>query len=430
MKENNKNDVNKDTKSTNQANLRSRVWMYTQQLSHLPFDSVEALIRRVKSLNNLDKLAWIVHDQDIDNTGKQVASHVHVAFTVTKRTTLSRLTKLLNDRPEQFTSFTQRGQSVAQSTKNLMGYLVHHTKEAKKQGKHQYSLDEVHANFDYASYIEQTEKITSTKQILDGYANEDLNREQAESLLRVQGGMNLARNIKNLDAIDNYILNEKRKRWVAKKKTNNEAIKVSWLSGAAGTGKTSFAKEYAVHHGLSCFITSSQNDPFQGYRGEQVLIFDEVRPNVMNYADLLQICDPFLYEKNLTARYRNPAFQSDVIFITSVYSPLAFYNAMHLNSKIDTFDQLNRRIGMNLLFTNKKINQFLYDYDLNHHQWVTMNVTDYDNPYARNSLSSSFTLGELIQYGDKIGSKKYLKGKNYQRQSNKSDDLNNRREVN
>lgn len=419
LSENSKNEGSEGKKEEETPKVRSRVWMYTQQILNLPFDSTDALVRRVKTIPNIDKIAWIVHDKDINKKGEKVTPHVHVGFTLTKRTTISKLSKILNDRSQQITCFTKRGQSVASSTKNLMGYLVHHTKEAKQQGKHQYSLSEVHANFDYQSYVEQTEEIKSTADILDEYANENISRDEAEDLLKLQGGAALARNIKNLDQIDSYIMEEKRKRWVKKKEETGEKIMVSWLSGPAGTGKTSFAKHFAKKRGLSYFVTTSQNDPFQGYRGEQVLIFDEVRPNTITYADLLQICDPYLYEKNLTARYHNPSFQSDIIFFTSVYAPLQFYNGMgNIKGKIDTFEQLNRRVGMKLDFEYNQITQYVYDIDPQKNRWIVEYGSSYTNPYARKGLGSMFTLRELQQYGDEIGEKE----KNHQSRPKQTDD--------
>ena len=416
-----KNEGNEDTEAMKSLKVRSRVWMYTQQGPKVPFDSIEALIRRTQEIPNIDKLAWIIHDKDIDKTGKPVEPHIHIGFTLSKRTTLANLARILTDRPQQFTCFTKRGQSVASSTKNLMGYLIHHTKEARKQKKYQYPVSSVHANFDYPAYIEQTEQITSTKDILDEYANEDITRDQAEGLLRLQGGVVLARNTKSLDAINSYVLEEKRRRWLKKKSESQEPIRVIWLSGEAGTGKTSFARKYAESHDLSYFVTTSQNDPFQGYDGQKVLIIDEIRPNTIAYADLLQICDPYMYDKKLTARYRNPSFQSDIIFLTSVFPPLEFYNAMHLNSEIDTFDQLNRRIGMNLQFYRDIICQFVYDFNLDRKIWFTENVKAYPNHYSGNAFGNTFTLKDLQNYGDKIGNQS-LKAKNHQSRPKQSDD--------
>ena len=55
-------------------NVKSKLFMYVQQIKWLPFENVEALERRVKTLHNLDKYAMIVHDKD------DAEPHVHVVM--------------------------------------------------------------------------------------------------------------------------------------------------------------------------------------------------------------------------------------------------------------------------------------------------------------------------------------------------------------
>ena len=58
-----------------QASPRSRGWMYVQQLQHLPFDNVTALLRRVATLKQLARYAALVHDHDTNAAGEPVAPH-------------------------------------------------------------------------------------------------------------------------------------------------------------------------------------------------------------------------------------------------------------------------------------------------------------------------------------------------------------------
>lgn len=60
-------------------------------------------------------------------------------------------------------------------------------------------------------------------------------------------------------------------------------VQVIWLTGPAGTGKTSLAKEYAKKKGQPYFIAGSSRDIFQGYAGEHTLILDELRPKTITY---------------------------------------------------------------------------------------------------------------------------------------------------
>ena len=48
LSENSQNEGAEGKKKEETPKVRSRVWMYTQQISDLPFDSTEALVRRIK----------------------------------------------------------------------------------------------------------------------------------------------------------------------------------------------------------------------------------------------------------------------------------------------------------------------------------------------------------------------------------------------
>ena len=94
---------------------------------------------------------------------------------------------------------------------------------------------------------------------------------------------------------------------------------------------------------------------------------------------------------------------------------------MHLNGEIDTFDQLNRRIGMNLRFYQDFFDQFVYDFNPSKRVWFTENIKAYPNPYFGNTFGNDFTLKDLENYGDRLGGK-LLKKENRQSQPKQTDD--------
>ena len=66
---------------------------------------------------------------------------------------------------------------------------------------------------------------------------------------------------------------------------------------------------------------------------------------MLEYADLLRILDPYQHAKMGPARYHDRPLTLERIVITTPYSPEEFYTATkNLDVKIDTFDQLKRRI--------------------------------------------------------------------------------------
>lgn len=136
----------------------------------------------------------------------------------------------------------------------------------------------------------------------------------------------------------------------------NRTINVIFLSGDTGTGKTSFAKRYCEGSGKSYCVTSSSNDPMQDYKGEDVLIMDDLRDEDYKFTDLLKILDNHT-NSTVKSRYHNKAFIGDTIIITS-YKPL---NDWYFNVPSESKHQLYRRIKCMYKFTEDRINAFQYN---------------------------------------------------------------------
>ena len=92
-------------------------------------------------------------------------------------------------------------------------------------------------------------------------------------------------------------------------------------------------------------ILGSQRDHFQEYRGEEFIVINDLRPQDYEYGQLLTLLDPWEIDKMAPARYHDKYLNARAIYITTPYSPRAFYNEVGIaNSLIDSFEQLNRRI--------------------------------------------------------------------------------------
>ena len=187
---------------------------------------------------------------------------------------------------------------------NGYSYLVHRTENAKN--KFQYDVASVTANFDYPEFIREIEK-----KVL-------------------------------------------------------KTLKVFWIFGTAGTGKTSLAKQIVKKENLSLFMSGSSKDMFQNYNGENAIIIDDLRPRTINYEDLLRITDPHSIEFGINApsRYYDKALACELIIITSPFSPRDYYFREILTAeqrRIDTFAQLERRILLTLFLDMDFIFQVAYN---------------------------------------------------------------------
>ena len=93
-------------------------------------------------------------------------------------------------------------------------------------------------------------------------------------------------------------------------------IRVVVCEGTTGTGKTTWVKNLCKKHEKSFCLSSSANDPWQDYKGEDVMILDEMRSDVFSLADLLKILDNHT-KSTSRSRYSNKMFLGDYIFITT-----------------------------------------------------------------------------------------------------------------
>ena len=125
--------------------------------------------------------------------------------------------------------------------------------------------------------------------------------------------------------------------WRAEMAAQNRRIKVIWIYGPAGAGKTSLARAYAEQIGQSYYISGSSRDPFERYAGEHTLILDELRPNVIPYQDLLRLTDPFGAQVMAPARYHDRVLACDTIIITSPYDPIKFYFGLRSVQSVDSY---------------------------------------------------------------------------------------------
>ena len=334
-----------------QASPRSRGWMYVQQLQHLPFDNVTALLRRVATLKQLARYAALVHDHDTNAAGEPVAPHVHVMLEFKQPRAATAVAKELNDEPQTLQNMLKKNQQ--HGIENGFCYLIHDT--ANSRDKHQYDPKRVKANFNYQQFIKQCDAETATrrytgkggvKRLVTDFRDGKLDHAAVEQNVlehypsRVKGIM------EQIDAVECVKQHVAAAQWKKKREVQDKPRAVLWLYGDAGVGKSWLARLLVQHSGDGKFCrTGSRRDPFQNYHGEHALIIDDLRPDTIPYEDLLSITDPYNFEVTLPARYHDQTALVDMMIITTPYSPAQFYQHQRdVDRHNDPFTQLARRL--------------------------------------------------------------------------------------
>lgn len=353
----------KITVSQNKATSpRSKVLMFEEQDEHFKTDGssiedfltnrCEAMIQKY----GLKEYAFIHHDKD-NNNGQPVKPHYHLTmYFGENRPMVSSIADALDTTENQIEIMTKRGTKVETARVNAFMYLIHATRNARRQGKYQYSATDVIANFDYVQFVKDHMLNDDPTDILDDLGNGKIIRTQARSRMMALGAQVLAKYNRKIDEIAEASLAIQNEIWRKEHEDSHSELKVYWFFGQTGTGKTRFAKYLAKEiFKMPYFVTGARRDAMQDYEGQHLIIWDELRDDV-EYSELLRLLDPFNYDKAISSRYYNKNLMPDIVIITSPYSPDELYRVMRITDrKIDKVDQLVRRVPIIHEFCHDKI---------------------------------------------------------------------------
>lgn len=371
-----------------------RNFMYEQQVSHLPDNmTVDEIYNRVEEVLKPKRMACILHDKDLKDDNKTPAEpHIHMMLQFDNARSVNHVAEEIGDNPQQLEIW--KG-----NVENGFSYLIHATDNARH--KHQYSCDEVRANFDYSATIARTAKKVSKVNaisnankingILDLVATGELTLADAKNQLT---GSEYAKARDKLNKAHELYLDRRSNDLRKKMIENNEMVAVHWFYGDSETGKSFLAELKAKESGLPYFKTTTTTDPFQFYQAEPIIILDELRPDMIQYSELLALLNPFSRGKvEISSRYCNKALSCKTIFITTPYDPVSFYLGYRLGY-VDKGEQLFRRLSSVVMFDMDYIYDMRRQSDKSHYyEAVDKKPNRYSKkhqkPYSLNNIFDS-----------------------------------------
>lgn len=211
--------------------------------------------------------------------------------------------------PTQFSTIKNRfpygNIQNARSIKNCVQYLVHLNDLSKRA----YEWNDVitnDPNIDRFKVLSHQALDLRTKQYIDRIMTGEIREYNFANTIDPE--VYAKRKTQLLNALELY------RQKVGQDKSRH--ITVIVCEGGTGTGKTTWVKNICEKQGKSLCLSSSSNDPWQDYKGEDVMLLDELRSDVFGLADLLKILDNHT-KSTSRSRYSNKMFLGDYIFITT-----------------------------------------------------------------------------------------------------------------
>lgn len=124
--------------------------------------------------------------------------------------------------------------------------------------------------------------------------------------------------------------------------------RVLWLYGTTGTGKTRTAVELAQQYAPDdWWISSGSLRWFDGYDGQRVVIFDDLRTKHCEFSMLLRLLDR--YPMSVEIKGATVTWSPECIFITAPQDPRSMWSLR----TTEQLDQLERRISKQYLLPDE-----------------------------------------------------------------------------
>lgn len=270
--------------------------------------------------------AYAIHDKDItyNEAGIKVPRLPHFHLLIWSKNDKTNLS--LQKLKDEFNIPDNMFQKVHSKLKAIQ-YLIHQNENENE--KYHYSRNIVVSNCDdIQCYFDRTDGLPA---LLVDYLNDKI------TYYEVCTGL-LPRDYSKYKTLIN---NTYEQRNISKKNRN---LQVIYITGASGSGKTTLAKYLADKYKLSCYITGSNNDPLENYKGESCIVLDDYRSNTFAFNDLLKLLDNHT-NSAIRSRYCNKYITDcKLIIITSIKSPSELYFNDD-TAKDEKLEQLFRRLG-------------------------------------------------------------------------------------
>lgn len=298
--------------------------------------------------------SYIIHDKDCYTSQDEAKNPEHKAGE--PKTPHVHLLLRFHDNQPQNTKYIAKWFDLSENFVNricgkwedAVAYQTHRN----APDKYQYSPEEeVHCNFDYIAVCEQRDNAKNPlkeaiEKILSGEIREYNKTIEIDNLLLVQ----YARQINEAFKVRSEHLQAT---------MQERQMQCIFITGSAGSGKTTLAKKIATNGQKNYYLSSGSNDILDGYAQQPVIILDDLRPSSLGLSDLLKLLDNW-NTCSVKSRYKNKYVNCELVIITTVLNIETFYENVFSEQK-EPINQLKRRCGIYIRMDKEVINISVWD---------------------------------------------------------------------
>lgn len=336
-----------------------------QQIKYLPGYPdhwKETLESNLNAEKNIKTWAYVLHDKDVNEDGTPVEPHVHIVIELYESRQFSTIGGYVGVQAQYVCAIRQRrkvGKRMMSDIGGALSYLTHRN----APDRYQYEDTDVIAKsgYDWQTVRAKSEmsmaECKTFSRVLDGIEKGQIRRYNLYE--KVSMKMYLEHKIE-FDRAFEF-------REMKLKSDSNRSIEVVYITGEAGAGKTTVAKQYCEQHGYSYCVSGSTRDPLQDYQGEDALILDDLRPETFSLADLLKLLDLHT-ASSAGARYHDKWLEVRIIIITTVLPIESFYCLMV--GRDEPFEQLKRRCRTMIHLTRTTMDLYTYKPEIQNYMLI------------------------------------------------------------
>lgn len=346
-----------------------------QQLEYLSAEQVEKALDH----SRIKDYAYILHDKDEKDDGTLKAPHWHILLRFKDSVPTDSICSWFGITDNYINKIRGRfGDALA--------YLTH----KNAPDKYQYLDEEVKSNFDFQREVEATKS-----KAIDKARREELVALITAGIIREYNYTDYItpqeydKFKKSIDNAFNYRKD--------KLEGSDRDMKVIYIYGESGSGKTTYAKELAAQSGYSYYVSSGSNDLLDNYKGQDCLILDDIRPNFIDVSDLLKLLDNHT-SSTVKSRYKNKLLECKLVIITTSVSMEVFFRHLIGADVAESLKQLRRRCEVYIKMTKLTMSVSLYQPESNDYIYVC----SYDNPINGRYVQHDRSREEAREYVDNL----------------------------